>query len=192
LPFKFPKENIGFSFPKRKYLHTYLLLFFSGSIFLVDWKENNSFIAQKKLKASPPKENICYSFPQQKNFYMPIYFFFPGSIKKYSFIHSSSPPPAPPLPNKVKEFPKEIMFFCFTKFFFTYLLFFWRWSLWFLEKKDPFLHSLQHPAPLTYLLFLGGGGGGCWSLWFLGKRDPFIHSLQPKKERKRVKEQKMY
>jgi hypothetical protein len=73
------------------------------------------------------------------------------------------------------------MFFCFTKFFFTYLLFFWRWSLWFLEKKDPFIHSLQHPGPLTYLLF---GGGGVLVFVVSWKERP-IHSFIATQKRKK-------
>jgi len=119
-----------------------------------------------------------------------------GLLKRkiHSFIHSSSPPQA-----KVKEFPKENIFFPFTKFFlpiyfFLALVFVVSW-----KERDSFIAT---PPPkqknslkklffsftnslFTYLLLFWG-----WSLCFLGKRDPFIHSFIATQQRKKKSKRK--
>jgi hypothetical protein len=112
-------------------------------MFLVDWKENNSFIAQKKLKASPPKENICYSFPQQKNFYMPIYFFFSGSIFVVDWEESNSFIAQKKQKNDLKK--TYAILSPNKKIYMPIYFFFQGPSLRIIEKKDSFIHSSSPP-----------------------------------------------
>jgi hypothetical protein len=74
---------------------------------------------------------------------MPIYFFFQGPSlrfieKKDSFIHSFILPSTPPA--KVKESPKENIFFPFTKFFLP--IYFFLGLVFVFPWKERSIHSL--------------------------------------------------